>query len=172
MSSYEHKQLLNRIKVLSQPPTDSKNLSAWVSAQHHLQFLEDNGAEDEIVVWARDSTTSIQSLVVREDKLHPLDKQALLRWQGNGFEPRADFLWQAETDDVVLEESRNSWGQIPSPAPSAWSLADTAEDLGPKTVPTSSPYKSISMPMTFIGWTMKVPIVALTGMVTCCLRSR
>ena len=110
MSSYEHKQLLNRIKVLSQPPTDSKNLSAWVSARHHLQFLEDNGAEDEIVVWARDSTTSIQSLVVREDRLHPLDKQDLLRWQGNGFEPRADFLWQAETDDVVLEESRNSRG--------------------------------------------------------------
>lgn len=110
MPSYEHKRLVERIKELNQPPTSAHRLTAWLEASQHIEFLEDNSKEQEIVIWARNSTTSIQGLVVREDRLHPLDKQDLLRWQGNGFEPRADFFWQAETDDVVLEESRNSWG--------------------------------------------------------------
>lgn len=109
MSNYEHNKLVEQIAALSRPPADAGDLDVWVEARSHLQLLEDNTQESELIVAARDDTTSIQSVVVREDKLHPLDEKDLLGWQGNGFEPRAQFMRRADQDDVQIEESRDLW---------------------------------------------------------------
>ena len=109
MPSYEHKKLVERIAALSRPPIDVSERTAWLDARNHLQLLEDNALEDELIVVARDAATSIQSIVVKVDKLYPLDEDDLLGWQGTGFEPRAQHVWQAGQDEVQIEESRDLW---------------------------------------------------------------
>ena len=109
MPSYEHNKLVKQIVALSRPSTDASKLDAWLRAQEHLQLLEDNARDDELIIAARDEATSVQSVVVKADKLYPLDESDLLGWQGSGFEPRAEFVWRARQDEVQIEDSRDLW---------------------------------------------------------------
>lgn len=109
MPSYEHTKLAERIAAISSPPGDSAGNDAWLEARGHLQLLEDNAKEEELIIHTLDSSIFIHTVVVAEDRLSPLDKNDLLRWNGNAFDPRAVYVWGGGRNDVSVEDNSDNW---------------------------------------------------------------
>ena len=85
MPSYQHKKLVERIAQLDTLPQAADQYAIWIKAGKHLDLLRDNTNDDELVIYASGSYTFIHTLVVKEDRLSPVDHDDLLGWNGNPF---------------------------------------------------------------------------------------
>jgi hypothetical protein len=83
MPSYAHNKLIQRIKNIDQIPIDLVAFNKWIEAPRHLQFLEENGREDEVVIYASGPYAFIHSMVVPNKLLSPPDEAD---WPVPGFE--------------------------------------------------------------------------------------
>ena len=103
MSNYKHDKLLEHISKLDQPPSDDTEYARWILADMHLDLLRKNAEEDEVIIYAGDKYTFINTVAVNEDAIDPLDINDLLGWSGNPFSAVASYTWGGDRDDVWIE---------------------------------------------------------------------
>ena len=104
MLRYPHKKLRERIALLDKVPEDPAEYTAWIIADGHLDLLRDNAKEDELVIYGSGDYTFVHAVVVGENKISPLDKGDLLRWNGkHPFSLCASYLFGGAKDDVSIE---------------------------------------------------------------------
>jgi len=89
MPSFAHKKLIERIARVDEVPDDAAAYSAWIAASSHLDLLQENAQEDELIIFGSGSYTFIHAAVVPSDSLTTIDQDDLLPWCGNPFEPIA-----------------------------------------------------------------------------------
>ena len=80
-----------------------------MEARSHLQLLDDNAKEDEIMIHALSKSTFVHTVVVAEDRLSPLDKKDLLNWNGDAFAPRAGYVSGGGQPGEWIEQDCNDW---------------------------------------------------------------
>ena len=103
MSNYEHDKLIGRISKLDQPPDDDTAYAKWITADRHLDLLQQNATENEVIVYASDKYTFIHAVVVSEEMIDLLDND-LLCWSGGPFFAcAAAYTWGGGRDDVWIE---------------------------------------------------------------------
>ena len=90
MPSYEHERLSKRFTKLSRCPDDAAEFSEWVKASDHLELLRQNAKDDEFIVSALNGQTFVQTTVVSEDDISPIDQDDLLKWV-DWFSPAASY---------------------------------------------------------------------------------
>lgn len=105
MASYEHKKLIERISDLDRLPDDPAAYTQWIKAGAHLELLEANETEDELIIYASGDYTFIHSVVVSRKALLPIDQDDLLQWNGNPFSGYAGYAWGGDRNDVWIERS-------------------------------------------------------------------
>ena len=103
MSNYEHNRLLGRVSKLNQPPVDDAEYASWITAGMHLDLIQKNAAEDEVIIYACDKYTFIHAVAVNESAIDPLDINDLLGWSGNPFSSVASYTWGGGRNDVWIE---------------------------------------------------------------------
>ena len=103
MSNYEHDRLLEDISKLDQPPDGDAEYARWITAGMHLDLLQKNAEEDELIIYAGGKHTFIHAVAVSEDAIEPLDIDDLLGWSGNPFSPVASYTLGGGRDDVWIE---------------------------------------------------------------------
>ena len=110
MPSYEHNQLLKRIGIIDAIPEDAAEYGVWIQAQQHLDLLEHNAKEDELIIYASGPSTFIHAVVVDENSLSLSDTNQLLDWSGNPFGSSvASYTWGGGRDDVWIDRESNLW---------------------------------------------------------------
>lgn len=78
MSSFEHKELIQRIVQLDQVPEAADAYTDWIEAGGHLTFLRENARADELALYASGEYTFIHAAVVSEGSLSSLTQDDLL----------------------------------------------------------------------------------------------
>ena len=101
MVTFEHKQLINRLAKVEMPPDNQASFRAWIRGRNHLELLQRNAREDEIIVAALSPVqTCINSFVASPD--HPDlkgDILALTRWSPNPLHHDAtSYTWSWGSD--------------------------------------------------------------------------
>ena len=109
MPSFEHSQLVKQVATIDTPPTEADQHGFWLEAHAHLQLLDDNAREDEIIIHAISESTFVHTVVVDEDKVFPLDRGDLLRWNGSAFASRAAYVWGEGQTRVWVEQDGKDW---------------------------------------------------------------
>ena len=101
--NYEHNKLIERILKLDQPPDDDTTYARWITADGHLDLLQQNAKEDDVIVYACDKYTFIHAVVIGEEVIDLLADD-LLDWNGSPFSARAAaYAWGGGRDDVWIE---------------------------------------------------------------------
>ena len=109
MPSYEHSQLVERIKRLDELPENETEYANWIKAEGHLALLRDNAEQDELVIYASGVYplhTSIRSVVVDENSISPLDKDDLLRWCVHPNASLASYDYEIGKQDIWIERDQ------------------------------------------------------------------
>lgn len=110
LSNYEHRKLIETITKLDQVPTDSKVYSEWIRAEAHLAFLRENERADELVVYASGEYTFVHSVVVRNERLSPPDRDDLLDWSLNPYTSSASYVTGGGRNDVWVDRGLSGSG--------------------------------------------------------------
>ena len=63
MPSFEHSRLARRLIVIDTPPDEADQQALWLGARSHLQLLDDNAKEGEIIIHAIGESTLIHTVV-------------------------------------------------------------------------------------------------------------
>ena len=105
MPSYQHNKLIERVSQIDELPDNVDEYSTWIKADEHLDLLQENAQEDELIIYCSGDYTFIYTVVVSEDNVYPLDQDDLLRWSGNPSSPRAGYAYGFEKDDVWIERT-------------------------------------------------------------------
>lgn len=108
MPRYEHNKLRERISQLDELPESSADYATWIKADGHLTLLKDNAQEDELIIYGVGEYTFIHTVVVNESKLSPLDKDDLLKWNGNPSFSIASYV-SGGGNDVWIERTGYPW---------------------------------------------------------------
>lgn len=103
MASYEHNKLIERITEIDRLPDDPAEYTQWIKAGAHLELLEANAIEDELIIYAGGDYTFIQSVIVSRKTLLPIDQDDLLQWSGNPYYDCAGYAWEVGGNDVWIE---------------------------------------------------------------------
>ena len=82
----------------------------WIKAGRHLDLLRENADDDELIIYASGDYTFIHTVMVKEDRIVPLDQDDLLDWNGNPFYACAGYTWGGGRDDVWIERENGHWG--------------------------------------------------------------
>ena len=113
MVTFEHKRLIDRLKEAETPPARQPAFRQWIRGRRHLELLQKNAGEDEIIVSALSARqTCINSFVARADHpdLHG-DIPVLTQWSFDPFSHDATaYGWRWESDGVHAiqrDESRS-----------------------------------------------------------------
>jgi hypothetical protein len=110
LPSFAHKKLIERIARLDEPSCDTAVYAEWIKAGGHLSLLRENANEDELIVYASGDYTFIHAVVVSNDKLSPVDKNDLLHWSCNPYEPIATYVYGGGREDVWIERGMHGSG--------------------------------------------------------------
>ena len=105
MPSYEHNKLIDRISHLDELPEAADEYATWIKADGHLTLLRDNAKEDELIIYGSGDSIFIHAVVVRENNISPLDKDDLLHWSDDPFEPCASYTYGGGNDGVWIERT-------------------------------------------------------------------
>ena len=122
MVTFAHKQLMNRLAAADTAPADLASFREWIQGGAHLDLLERNTREDEIIVAALSPSptlTCINSFVARADHPHLQGEMvALDRWSPNPLHHDAisyEWSWNLGTDGVHATKRDGSWPrELPS----------------------------------------------------------
>ena len=109
MPSYEHNKLIKRIANLDKLPDDAAEYASWIKAGGHLDLLQDNSKEDELIIYGSGDYTFINAVVASENSLSSLDQGDLLCWNGNAFFSCASYVWGGKRKDVWIEREGCNW---------------------------------------------------------------
>ena len=117
MVRFEHEQLIKRLAKAEEPPNDDESFRAWIRGRAHLEFLQRNAQEDEIIVAALSpAQTCINSFVASADHpdLHG-DVVAMERWSPSPFEHgAATYSWSWGPDGVhPVSRDDSPWNDLP-----------------------------------------------------------
>ena len=112
MVTFEHKQLIERLRRVETPPDDQAALREWIRGRRHLELLQQNTKEDEIIVAALSpSQTCINSFVASAD--HPDlqgDIPPSMRWSPNPLHYDATpYSWSYGSDGVHPIQYDGGW---------------------------------------------------------------
>lgn len=110
MPSYEHKQIVERIKSLDEPPADQDDFATWIQAGTHLEFLRQNAHSDELVIYGSGDCSFIHAAVVPNDRLASLSQDDLLHWEGTPYRSIASYVWGGGRNDIWMERLSDSLG--------------------------------------------------------------
>lgn len=110
MHNYVHKKLIEAIAKLDEVPEDSQAFSEWIKAEAHLSFLRQNAQMDELVIYASGEFTFINTVVVPNDRLTPINREDLMRWSLSPYKSIAGYVWGGGRDDVWLERGLSGTG--------------------------------------------------------------
>lgn len=110
MHNYQHKQLIEAIAKLDEVPKDSESFSDWIKADTHLSFLHQNARMDELVIYASGEYTFINTVVVPNDRLTPINREDLMRWSLNPYKSIAGYVWGGGRNDMWLERGLSGTG--------------------------------------------------------------
>jgi hypothetical protein len=108
--SYAHKKILEKIAKLDQAPDDQAAFSSWIEATEHLDFLKDNGRQDEVIVYAAGPYTFIHSMIVPNSLLSPPDEHDLLSWSCNPYTSIASYISGGGRKGMWIERGPNCVG--------------------------------------------------------------
>ena len=109
MPSYKHNKLIERIANLDKLPDDAAEYASWIKAGGHLDLLQDNSTEDELIIYGSGDYTFINAVVASENSLSSLDQDDLLRWNGNASSSCASYVWGGKRKDVWIEREGCNW---------------------------------------------------------------
>jgi hypothetical protein len=110
LPSFAHKKLIERIASLDETRSNAAAYADWIEAVGHLSLLRENADEDEWIVYASADYTFIHAVVVANDKLSPVDKDDLLHWSCNPYEPVASYVSDGGREDVWIERGMHASG--------------------------------------------------------------
>ncbi|MCY3934610.1 MAG: hypothetical protein OXG09_01270 [Chloroflexi bacterium] len=110
MITFEHKQLLKKILDvdfrLPNPPDDPVEKEEWFSAEKHLELLLDNAEEGELIIYSLTKHFMVNSIIVKKSQIEPIDSEDILKWSGNAFTVRAEYVHSNyEESQVKLDVS-------------------------------------------------------------------
>ena len=103
MRNYEHDKLIDRISKLDRPPDDNIEYARWIASGMHMDLLQDNAEEGEVIIYACGRHSFIHAMAVDESAIDPLDINDLLGWSGDPFSSVASYTWSGGRDDVWIE---------------------------------------------------------------------
>ena len=109
MPNYKHNKLIERIANLDKLPDDAAEYASWIKARGHLDLLQDNSTEDELIIYGSGDYTFINAVVASENSLSSLDQDDLLRWNGNASSSCASYVWGEKRKDVWIEREGCNW---------------------------------------------------------------
>ncbi len=112
MPSYEHKKILEEIKLLDELPHDREDFATWIRAGAHLQFLRRNARSEEFVIYGSGNYSFVHAAVVPNDRLAALSQEDLLHWSGTPYKSIASYVYGGGRDDVWLERLTDSTGSM------------------------------------------------------------
>jgi len=110
MPTYAHNKLLEEIQRIDALPGEDAQLAEWIKAQGHLNFLVSNSRSNEMVIYASGPYSFITSVIVPNEILFPLDKDDLLRWNGNPYSSIASYVCGGGREDVWIERTTSMDG--------------------------------------------------------------
>ncbi len=109
MPSYAHKTLLEAVRQIDAAPDEESAFQAWLSGETHLELLQCNAADEELIVYVSSDASFVHSLVVPNALLAPPDKDDLLRWSTNPFRSVASYVTGGGRSDMWIErDTRHS----------------------------------------------------------------
>jgi hypothetical protein len=110
LHNYEHKKLIEQITKLGEVPGSTEPFSEWIQGDGHLEFLRHNAGADDVVIYAAGEYTFIQSVAVPSDRLTPVDKEDLLRWNFTPPTSIASYVGGGNPDVVSVERGLSGTG--------------------------------------------------------------
>ena len=102
--------MIKRIENIDKVPDDATEFADWIKANGHLALLRRNAEEDEVIAYRFNAhnRTFINTVVVSEDCLNPLDQDDLLHWGSHDLSSSARYGWGSE-DGVICIERGDDW---------------------------------------------------------------
>ena len=110
MRNYRYDKLIEHISKINQPPDDDTTYAAWITASRHLDLLQKNAEEDEVIIHACGQHIFIHTVTVNEDASVPLDIDDLLDWNRFPFSAAASYIWDADRDDIWITQDASIFG--------------------------------------------------------------
>jgi len=110
LHNYAHKKLIAAIVKLDEVPEDPSVFSEWIKAEAHLLFLRQNAQADELVIYASGEYTFINTLVVPNDRLTPINKEDLMQWSLTPYSSIAGYVSGGGRDDMWVERGLSGTG--------------------------------------------------------------
>ncbi|MDE0630651.1 MAG: hypothetical protein OXH73_04030 [Caldilineaceae bacterium] len=98
-----HQELHLQLLELNKMPQSDTDLTNWITAGNHLELLRKNANEDELIICATATHFNIDSLVVNEDNLNPLDKEDLLKWNMDPHRLPKSYASAKGLDDTFVQ---------------------------------------------------------------------
>ena len=108
MPSSAHSRLIERIRDVNRVPDDPKERESWIRAERHLALLRENQSEDELIIYGAHRHTHVHSVVVKSDRVSPVDQEDLLEWSGNPYSLSASYESGGPEDSIWIDRS-NGW---------------------------------------------------------------
>ncbi|MCG8478648.1 MAG: hypothetical protein MI724_06110 [Spirochaetales bacterium] len=103
MGSYEHTQLVRRLKELDDQPRESDQYREWLHASDHLGFVAGNLPPQEIVVYGCGQYSYVHGTIATEAELATYDEGRLYNWGGGPDLCIASYVWGGGRDEVWIE---------------------------------------------------------------------
>ena len=110
MPSFEHQQIVERVSELAVLPDAPDEYETWINASKHLRFLQRNSRENELVIHANGHGFFVQSAVVKERRLFPIDQGGLLEWNCPAPRAIASYSYRGNQGDVWISNDGHDWG--------------------------------------------------------------
>ncbi|BBB48881.1 hypothetical protein [Pelolinea submarina] len=103
MTNYLHKNILDKVNKLDEIPENKEDFDEWVNSTENIRFLIQNALTDEIALYISSEFLYIDSLVVTNNDLFPLDKDDLLHWGLSSIHSIASYVIGGGRDDIWIE---------------------------------------------------------------------
>jgi len=110
MPTYAHKQIIASIDSLDQVPQTSAAYSTWIRAQAHLDYVQSNSRNNELVIFGLGPYSFIDSAAIPADALAAEGPEALLSWNGGPATSIASFVSGGGRDTMWIERGRRHSG--------------------------------------------------------------
>lgn len=110
MAFFDHKNLIKRLVDIDRCPDESAEFDTWLQARPHLDFLNRNAMEDDVLVNANGEFSFVNSVVVPNARLTPLDEDDLLGWNFNAHRGTAAYVSGGGKEGVWVERGLDGTG--------------------------------------------------------------
>lgn len=91
MPNNSHKILIQKITELDRTPSESEAFSNWIQAEAHLEFMKENKHSDEVLIYASGEYTVVNSVIVPNLRLYPINQDDIMRLNFNSPAPIARY---------------------------------------------------------------------------------